>query len=55
MGVQLAHGIVVEEEQRLRPLHDDIVYTHGHEIDANRIVALEINGDFKLGADAVRA
>jgi nucleotide-binding universal stress UspA family protein len=53
LGVELAGGEIVEEEQRLGTLHDEIVDAHRNEIDADRIVVAGIDGDLQLGADAV--
>ena len=51
--IELAAGEVVEEEQRLGPLHHEVVDRHGDEIDADRIVTRRFDRDFDLGADAV--
>ena len=37
-GVQLAYGDVVQEEQRFRPLDENIVDGHGYAVLANRIM-----------------
>ncbi len=52
---QLAGGVVVEEEERLRALHDDIVRAHGDEVDADRVVPAGVDGEAQLGAHAVSA
>ncbi len=54
-GIEPAAGEVVEEKQRLSALHQDIVDTHGHEIDADGVMALELFCQQQLGADAVGA
>ncbi len=46
---------VVEEEQRPRALHQDVVDAVVHEIGADRVVAAGHECDFELRADAVRA
>ena len=46
-------GEVIEEEQGFGPLHDDVVDAHGHEVDADRVVAAGLDGDLDLRADAV--
>jgi len=51
--VELAHGVVVEEEQRLGALHDDVVDAHGDEVDADGAVLAGVDGDLELGADTV--
>ena len=52
-GIELAGGEVVEEEQRLRALHDEIVDRHGDEVDADGVVQAGLDRDLDLGADAV--
>ena len=52
-GIELAGGEVVEEEQRLRALHHEIVDRHGDEVDADGAVDAGLDGDLDLGADAV--
>ena len=51
--VELSGREVVEEEQRLRALHDEIVDAHGDEVDADGVVDAALDGDHQLGADAV--
>ena len=51
--LELAGGEIVEEEQRLGPLHDEVVDRHGDEIDADRRMQARIDGDLQLGADPV--
>ncbi|MNE13621.1 hypothetical protein D3C80_1064630 [compost metagenome] len=51
--IQLAGGIVVEEEQGLGALHDEVIDAHGHQIDAHGIVLLQIDGQTQLGAHTV--
>ena len=53
LRIELAAGEIIEKEQRLRPLHDQVVDRHGDEIDADGVVAGGFDGDFHLGADAV--
>ena len=53
LGVELAGGEIVEEEQRLGALHDEVVDAHGDEVDADRVVLAGFDGDLELGADAV--
>jgi hypothetical protein len=51
--VQLAAGEIVEKEQRLGALHQDVVDTHRYKIDADGVVAVHVEGELQLGADAV--
>ena len=53
LGIELAAGEIVEEEQRLRALHHEVVDRHGDEIDADRVVPAGLDRDLDLGADAV--
>ena len=53
VGIELAGGEIVEEEQRLGALHDEVVDAHGDEVDADRVVVAGLDGDLQLGADAV--
>eukprot|EP01092_Planopodium_desertum_P014841 TRINITY_DN7609_c0_g4_i2.p2 TRINITY_DN7609_c0_g4~~TRINITY_DN7609_c0_g4_i2.p2 ORF type:complete len:374 (-),score=160.05 TRINITY_DN7609_c0_g4_i2:543-1664(-) len=55
VDVQLAGGEVVQEEQRLGALHQHVVHAHGDQVDADRIVAVQLVGQLQLGADAVGA
>jgi hypothetical protein len=43
---------IIEEEQRLRPLHDQVVHAHRDQINANRAMLAAFDGDL-FGADAV--
>jgi hypothetical protein len=51
----LPQAKVVEEEQRLGALHQDVVHAHRHEVDADGVVAVQLEGELELGADAVGA
>ena len=44
VGVELAGGDVVEEEQRLGPHAHDVVDAHGHEVDPDGVVAARRRG-----------
>jgi len=48
----LAH-VIIEEEKRLRALNQNIVDAHCHQVDADRVVLAEREGQFKLGANAI--
>ena len=52
---QLAGRVIVEEEQRLRALHDDVVGAHRDQVLADPVVQAGVDREPKLGADAVRA
>ncbi len=53
--VQPAGGQIVEEEERVRPLHEDVVDAVVHEVDADRRVHAGHERDPQLGPDAVSA
>ena len=53
VGVELADGDVVEEEQRLGAGAGDVVDAHGHQVDADGLEHARLLGDQRLGADAV--
>ena len=54
LGNEPADREVVEEEERLRPLHEDVVDTHGDGVLPHRIVLVEHEGKAELRAHAVR-
>ena len=53
--IELAGRKVVEKKQRFGALHDHVVDAHGHQIDADSIVAASVDGEAQLRADAVGA
>ena len=53
IDVQLAGGEIVEKEQWLRPLADQIVDAHRHQINADAVHIAGVDGDAQLGADPV--
>ena len=53
--IELAAGEIIEEEQRLRALHQDVVDAHADQVDADRVVAIQFEGELEFGADAVGA
>ena len=55
VDVEMAGGVVVEEEQRLGALDDDVVDAHRHQVDADRVVDAGLDRHLELGADAVGA
>jgi len=48
-------GDVVEEEQRPRPLDQDVVHAVGHQVVAHRVVDAGLKRDLQLRAHAVGA
>ena len=52
-GVQLADREIIQEEQRHRALHGDIVDAVVHQVLADRVVAAGEERDLQLGADAI--
>ena len=55
VDVELAACEVVEKEQRLGALDEDVVDAHRDQVDADRVVAVEREREFQLGADAIGA
>ena len=55
LGLELADGHVVEEEQRLGARGEDVVRAHGHEVDAHRVVLTGQLRHLELRAHAVGA
>ena len=51
--IELAAGKIVEEEQRFRALHHEVVDRHRHQVDADAAMQAGLDGDLDLGADAV--
>ncbi len=51
--VELAAGEIVEEEQRFRALHHEVVDRHRHQVDADPAMQAGLDRDQDLGADAV--
>src|SRR3977135_2778490 len=52
-GYDLAGGNVVGHEKGLGPDHDKVVDDHGYQVDADRVVLVELLGDHQFGTDAV--
>ena len=46
---QLPHGQVVQEEQRGGAVDHDVVGAHGHQVDADGVMAVHQDGDLELG------
>ena len=55
VGVELAAGDVVEEEQRPGALHQHVVDAVVDDVGADAVVLAEASGQLDLGADAVGA
>ena len=53
--LQLAGADVIEEKQRLRADHGDVVHAMVDEVLADGVVPVERDGELELGADAVDA
>ena len=53
LDVQRARGEVIQKEQGLGPLYQHIVDAHRDQIDTNRFVARQVDGELELGADAI--
>ncbi len=51
--IELSAGKIVEEEQRFRALHHEVVDRHRHQIDADAAMQPGLDRDLDLGADAV--
>ena len=51
--IELAARKIIEKEERLGALHQHVVDAHGDEIDADRVVPIEFEGQLQLGADTV--
>jgi len=50
---QPAGSKIIQEKQRLRALNDQVIDTHGDEIDADRIMPVMVDRQLELGADPV--
>jgi hypothetical protein len=55
VGLQLAHGQIVQEEERCGAMTEHIVGVHGHEIRAEALEPAPLQGQQQLGAYAVGA
>ena len=49
----MPRGQIIQKEQRFGALDDEIVYAHGDQVDADRIVDAGAEGEFQFGADAI--
>ena len=55
LDVELAGGVVVQEEQRLGAAHHQVVDAHGDQVDADAVVLVQVQCQAQLGAHAVGA
>src|SRR5215475_1589690 len=53
--LELAGGVVVEEEQRFGALYHHVVGAHGDQVDADGVVTAGVDRQPQLGADSVGA
>ena len=53
--MQFARGVVIEKKQGRRAAHGDVVGAHGHEVDTDRFVALQVYRQTQFRADAIGA
>jgi len=53
--IQLAGGVVVQEEEGFGAGGDDVVHAHGHQVDAYGVVLAHVECQLQLGAHPVRA
>ena len=53
--LQLAGAEVIQEEERLRPQHRDVVDAMIDQVLADGVVAVQREGQLELGADAIHA
>ena len=51
--IELARGKVIEKKQRLCAVGKNVVNAHGHQINADSVVARSIDGELELGAHTV--
>ena len=51
--VELPASVIIEEEQRLGALDDEVVGAHRDQVDADAVVAAELDRQLELGPDAV--
>ena len=51
--LQFARAEIIEEKQRLRAQHRDVVHAMVHQIRADGVVPVKREGELELGADAV--
>ena len=53
IGLQFAGGKIVEEEERFSALRQNVIHTHGNEVDANCRVEVSFLSQQQLRADAI--
>jgi hypothetical protein len=52
-ALELAGREIIEEEQRLGALDDEVVDAHRDQIDTDAVMAVEVDRELQLGADAI--
>lgn len=55
VDIELAASKVVEEKERFRALNQNVIHAHRDEVDANRVVAPELESQFQFGSHTVGA
>ena len=50
----MARCDIVQEKQWFRALGQNIVDAHGHAVDTDRVMTIQLLGDQKLGPHAIR-
>ena len=53
--LKMARCEVIQEKQRFGALHDEVIDAHRDQIDADRIMAVMVDGELDLGAHAIIA
>ena len=53
VDIQLACGIVVEEEQWLGSGCDDVIDAHGYQVDADAVMLAKLKSQLELGPDTI--
>ena len=53
LDIQMSGSIVIQEKQGLGAGDDDIVDTHGDQVDADGVVLADLQGQFQLGANPI--
>ena len=53
LQIECSDSKIIKKTQRSSPADDDIVDTHGHKINADRVVLVTEMGDRQFGADAI--
>ena len=51
--IEVATAVIIQEEQRFRALHDNVVDTHCDEVDAYGVMNAKVDGKPQLGANTI--